>query len=454
MVCRLSVPLSFRASLAHRQQRTWLLTVPACAAPCVSCVLPPTDILPGQGLYYTSITATWRARNCETNNYGVANLTYGLSPAPCRDCPSGMVAVANSSYSNSLKYFANTSAIFSASEGGFTNVAACVTQDGWGYNGRVAQKCDKGTYNAKNNYDTCKACAYGLTTPDIGAGVTSADCGMGPGFGKGSDGQIRECPIGTYNNETWQASNSSACVSCPTGTTTQSTGSDKPEQCNLCSPGYGGVNCNATCGGTGLMAGTVSFNKSPLVCLVFFWVFLAPAFPKTFFRLQLLVILTPAAFFLHHFPRKTFLHPALTLSFGFCLLLILVVPSLSWQYGPPGRSPTDPDNMECVACSTMTTGYSFEWNLQNDPIAVPAVSRDNASASTDCLSKYAQIVDGSWYLPITPSGNVNYTGINNFTGCLDQCDLTGEPNPCQYVTYDYVTKTCFVRKMETQINVG
>jgi hypothetical protein len=47
-------------------------------------LLLPADIMPGQGLYYTSTTATWRARNCDSNNYGVANITFGLTPSPCR----------------------------------------------------------------------------------------------------------------------------------------------------------------------------------------------------------------------------------------------------------------------------------------------------------------------------------------------------------------------------------
>ena len=38
----------------------------------------------GQGLYFESTTSTWRARNCTTNNYGVANRTYGLQLAACR----------------------------------------------------------------------------------------------------------------------------------------------------------------------------------------------------------------------------------------------------------------------------------------------------------------------------------------------------------------------------------
>jgi hypothetical protein len=40
----------------------------------------------GQGLYYETLTQTWRAKNCDKNSYGVQNTTFGLTPAPCRDC--------------------------------------------------------------------------------------------------------------------------------------------------------------------------------------------------------------------------------------------------------------------------------------------------------------------------------------------------------------------------------
>lgn len=47
---------------------------------------PPADIMPGQGLIYMTLTKSWRLRNCTSNGYGVSNITYGLSPSPCRDC--------------------------------------------------------------------------------------------------------------------------------------------------------------------------------------------------------------------------------------------------------------------------------------------------------------------------------------------------------------------------------
>jgi hypothetical protein len=136
--------------------------------------------------------------------------------------------------------FPNSSSFFVTnpdSTKGFISALACVTQDGYGYNGRIAQKCDKGTFNAQDTRSTCTACAYGLTTSDVGTGITVADCGLAPGFGYVNNtgtgnSSVSPCPIGFYNNNTWNRNTSDLCIACPTGFTTLKEGSDSPEQCN------------------------------------------------------------------------------------------------------------------------------------------------------------------------------------------------------------------------------
>jgi hypothetical protein len=64
------------------------------------------------------------------------------------------------------------------------------------------------------------------------------------------------------------------------------------------------------------------------------------------------------------------------------------------SYGPIGRSVDT--NPNCTMCTTQDTGYSFDWNLQNDIYASPAVSKAYANSSTDCVSQYSQLVDGAW----------------------------------------------------------
>jgi hypothetical protein len=53
---------------------------------------------------------------------------------------------------------------------------------------------------------------------------------------------------GTYNDALVQNA-SIACKPCPTGRTTPKAGSDAVSDCQLCLPGYGGVNCSQPCGG-------------------------------------------------------------------------------------------------------------------------------------------------------------------------------------------------------------
>jgi hypothetical protein len=81
--------------------------------------------MPGQGLYFSTLTNTWRARNCDSNSYGVANKTYGLTPAACRDCPTGQVATLAAPYTVPQRFYS-----ISGTDGGFTSVMACVNMPG------------------------------------------------------------------------------------------------------------------------------------------------------------------------------------------------------------------------------------------------------------------------------------------------------------------------------------
>lgn len=124
------------------------------------------------------------------------SLTVRLCAAPLTrpsTGPNNMVTSltgTNATYSNSARYFTSLGDTM-----GFTDEAACVTQPGYGMSGRNAQPCDKGFWNGPNNYETCKACAYGLTTEGIAKGVAEASCGIAQGFGNVS-GLFMPCPIG------------------------------------------------------------------------------------------------------------------------------------------------------------------------------------------------------------------------------------------------------------------
>lgn len=75
---------------------------------------------------YETLTKAWRALNCTDSKYGVSNTTYGLTPSPCRDCPSGMVAANTAASNRSAQYYL----VNEDGSGGFTDVRACVTKPG------------------------------------------------------------------------------------------------------------------------------------------------------------------------------------------------------------------------------------------------------------------------------------------------------------------------------------
>jgi hypothetical protein len=176
-----------------------------------------------------------------------------------------MTAVNNATtFPNSTQYYYGANSALGAE--GFISALACVTKAGFGYNGRIAQECDQGTYNAADTRSTCTPCSYGFTTNGVGVGITEADCGPAAGFGyynvSGTPNLV-PCPIGTYNNKTWDSNDTAICTTCPTGLTTQREGSNSDLDCNMCSAGYGGASCATQCGGTGTDA-TVSHTTRAL----------------------------------------------------------------------------------------------------------------------------------------------------------------------------------------------
>jgi hypothetical protein len=78
--CRLSV-VNAAAADRNRIAAARALLLPHLSP---SLAASAADIQPGQGLYFETLEGTYRARNCDSNAYGVANRTYGLTPAPCR----------------------------------------------------------------------------------------------------------------------------------------------------------------------------------------------------------------------------------------------------------------------------------------------------------------------------------------------------------------------------------
>jgi len=175
----------------------------------VTCCVVVADIKAGQGMYYSPASQAFYASNCDFNNYGAPNITYGLSAFPCRDCSVGMVA--NTVYAGSAAYFRvdnNTS----PARGGFVSPMACVTQPGFGYNGRTASKCPVGTYNPPGTLTSCAKCAFGLSTrDDAESQVSAGNCTLAAGFGFHSN-SIVPCPIGKLIEQSTTTMLSALCL--------------------------------------------------------------------------------------------------------------------------------------------------------------------------------------------------------------------------------------------------
>lgn len=89
-------------------------------------LLLTTDIQAGQGLYFETISQTWRAKDCTTDSYGVSNTTYGLTASPCKPCPTGTIAANTAAFNNSAQHFMRNA----DGSGGFNSESACVMRPG------------------------------------------------------------------------------------------------------------------------------------------------------------------------------------------------------------------------------------------------------------------------------------------------------------------------------------
>lgn len=91
--------------------------------------------------------------------------------------------------------------------------------------------------------------------------------------------------------------------------------------------------------------------------------------------------------------------------------------------------------------SALTLPY-LRRNMSNEVYSPRVVARLGAASPVECLSEYSQIVDGNYFLPLSSDdGVLEAQDIADFPACVDLCSL----HQCQIVTFDYMTRTCFVR---------
>jgi len=79
------------------------------------------------------------------------------------------------------------------------------------------------------------------------------------------------------------------------------------------------------------------------------------------------------------------------------------------------------------------------------------VARIGAASPLECLSEYSQIVDMSYFLPVSsPEGVTETRAVKSFSACVDLCSTA----KCQLVTYDYREQICYVRVSQAPVYEG
>lgn len=94
-------------------------------------------------------------------------------------------------------------------------------------------------------------------------------------------------------------------------------------------------------------------------------------------------------------------------------------------YGPEFRSDT-----ACISCPTQNVGFSFFYKETLIPYMSAPVVRSKATSPADCVSRYAQIESGLWYLAGASTANAATTLANCVTAC------NGDAN-CMFINFQY-----------------
>jgi len=92
----------------------------------------------------------------------------------------------------------------------------------------------------------------------------------------------------------------------------------------------------------------------------------------------------------------------------------------------------------------MTVGFTYFFNGSIQPFAPPVYARQYATSPAHCVAEFAQIMDGAWFM----GGNASMTQQTtaNFDACVQVCRAS---STCQYITYDYETRACWMKTVVT-----
>jgi hypothetical protein len=95
----------------------------------------------------------------------------------------------------------------------------------------------------------------------------------------------------------------------------------------------------------------------------------------------------------------------------------------------------------CNLCPLPGTGFSYSFNGVSYPYPANVVSRSGAQGAADCLSQFAQIRPGTWWLESTNmTEDQQQSQQGNFENCFNTCG-----DGCLFATWDYTVNKCYKR---------
>ncbi|KAF8066436.1 hypothetical protein HT031_002760 [Scenedesmus sp. PABB004] len=327
-----------------------------------------------------------RAVTCGAGSYGPPGDTFGLSALPCTPCPTGTATAAPAVAAGDPER-----TFFNTTTRGFTSPLACTTPAGWGFYGGEASPCPQGSYNDArgDEQNQCTACPDGTTTdaPTDAGGAASVDAcrWVAPGYSY-------TLPPGGASVATIRGS---LIEPCAIGTYADALRQITESTSQPCSPCPGGrttgeqgarnaTECDECPAGTGVQAR----GAACLPC--------------------------PAG------------------SFG------------SDDRPALGAGGVDVEVLGCRACPVSAV-YSFPFNASFNFFASTAVSEVGASRQGQCLVAFAPVIDGNWRLSAGGDPGMSEapgSPLASLEACVAAC---GAAAACQYLTYDYATRRCFLR---------
>lgn len=393
--------------------------------------------MPGQGSYYSAPTGLYSAANCDDGaSYGLPSLMYGLQPSPCRPCPAGMVT--SRLLPNSARFWASDGG--SPPRQGFTDPLACVTQAGWGYDGIKSSPCRAGYWNAAGTYSTCTACPVGLSTPNGPAGtaqVSVDNCTIAPGYGF-HDGVVRLCPKGARAaahtrlprgaRGAWPTP--SACLparlprlpSCLSGTYNSVLRPDRVTPCTWVSRARARARAHL---GRGARPARLVTPRRTLTCPA-----PAPACAAARTRRPCPTGLTTSQ------DGGSALRSCDTClaGFGGTDCATQCGGSSGANYAPAGQA----KGTDCLPCPLLEVGWAFDYKGSEQTFLPNIIARPRADSRSACLAEFLQNAEPAFYM----GGSAALTPVANattFAECAESCRAAPA---CQYLTYDYESRTC------------